>query len=392
MPCGRRDVNPASAQATRAVPFNKPHVTGAEFGYIQEAIENAHLAGNGPFTRRCCDRLGEELGSEVLLTHSCTGALEMAALLSGVGAGDEVIMPSYTFTTTATAFALRGATPVFVDVRPDTLNLDPELAARAVTSRTRAIVAVHYAGVGCEMDELQALVDTHGLMLIEDAAQGYHSAWRERPLGSIGSLGAISFHETKNVISGEGGALLVNDPELVDRAEVIQEKGTNRRAFYRGHVDKYSWVDLGSSFMPSELTAAFLWAQLDQADEITAGRLRIWQRYHDRLAQPEAEGRLRRPIIPAGVTHNAHMYYVLLQSPAARDHALSALNDAGVNAVFHYVPLHSSPAGRRFGRTGGPMQVTDDVSARLLRLPLWVEMDDTDVDIVVDQLLRVLGL
>jgi dTDP-4-amino-4,6-dideoxygalactose transaminase len=391
MPCGRRDVNPASAQATRAVPFNKPHVTGAELRYIQEAIENAHLAGNGPFTRRCCERLGEELGSEVLLTHSCTGALEMAALLSGVRAGDEVIMPSYTFTTTATAFALRGATPVFVDVRPDTLNLDSELAAQAVTSRTRAIVAVHYAGVGCEMDELQALADAHGLMLIEDAAQGYHSAWRERPLGSIASLGAISFHETKNVISGEGGALLVNDPELVDRAEIIQEKGTNRRAFYRGHVDKYSWIDLGSSFMPSELTAAFLWAQLEQADEITARRLRIWQRYHQRLAHPEAEGRLRRPIIPVDVTHNAHMYYVLLKSPAARDRALSALNEAGVNAVFHYVPLHSSPAGRRFGRTGGAMRVTDDVSARLLRLPLWVEMDDADVDIVVDQLLRILG-
>jgi dTDP-4-amino-4,6-dideoxygalactose transaminase len=388
MPCGRRDVNPASAQATRAVPFNKPHVTGAEFGYIQEAIENAHLAGNGPFTRRCCERLGAEIGSEVLLTHSCTGALEMAALLSGVEAGDEVIMPSYTFTTTATAFALRGATPVFVDVRPDTLNVDPELVAKAVTDRTRAVVAVHYAGVGCEMQELTAIADAHGLTLIEDAAQGYHSTWQDRPLGSIGSLGAISFHETKNVISGEGGALLVNDPELIERAEILQEKGTNRRAFYRGHVDKYSWMDLGSSFMPSELTAAFLWAQLEHAAEITARRLRIWQRYHDRLAQAEVDGRLRRPIVPPDVTHNAHMYYVLLESPAARDRALSVLNESGVNAVFHYVPLHSSPAGRRFGRAAGPMRVTDDASARLLRLPLWVEMDDADVDFVVDHLLR----
>lgn len=384
-------MNPASAQTTQAVPFNKPHVTGAEFAYIQEAIENAHLAGNGPFTRRCCERLGEELDSEVLLTHSCTGALEMAALLSGVGAGDEVIMPSYTFTTTATAFALRGATPVFVDVRPDTLNLDPALAAQAVTDRTRAIVAVHYAGVGCEMDVLQALADAHDLMLIEDAAQGYHSAWRDRPLGSIGSMGAISFHETKNVISGEGGALLVNDPEMVQRAEIVQEKGTNRRAFYRGQVDKYSWVDLGSSFMPSELTAAFLYAQLEQAGDITAKRLRIWQRYHERLAQPEAEGRLRRPIVPGDATHNAHMYYVLLESPAVRDHALSALNDVGVNAVFHYVPLHSSPAGRRLGRTGSSMRVTDDVSARLLRLPLWVEMEDGDIDITVDRLLRIVA-
>ena len=387
-PRRHREVNAATTQATRAVPFNKPHVTGAELGYIHEAVENAHLAGNGPFTRRCCEKLGDELGSPVLLTHSCTGALEMTALLAGVGAGDEVIMPSYTFSSTATAFAMRGATPVFVDILPDTLNLDPELVARAVTGQTRAIVAVHYAGVGCDMEALRAIADAHGLILIEDAAQGYHSTWQGQPLGSIGSLGAISFHETKNVISGEGGALVVNDPELIERAEIMQEKGTNRRAFYRGHVDKYSWVDLGSSFMPSELTAAFLWAQLEQAHEITARRLLAWQRYHAELVELERTGRIRRPIVPPSAIHNAHMYYVLLETPAARDRALAELDADGVNAVFHYVPLHSSPAGGRFGRPSGPMTVTDDLSARLLRLPLWVDMAEDDIDYVVDRLAR----
>lgn len=302
------------APSTRlTVPFNQPYVTGAEVGYIQDAVANAHLAGNGPFTRRCCEYLTAQLGcASVLLTHSCTGALEMTALLARVSDGDEVIMPSFTFTTTATAFVMRGATPVFVDVREDTLNIDPDLVETAITSRTRAIVAVHYAGVGCDMDWLRAIADRHGLILIEDAAQGFAADWHGAPLGSMGSLGALSFHETKNVISGEGGALIVNDPALVDRAEILHEKGTNRRAFYRGRVDKYSWVDLGSSYVASELAAAFLWAQLEKADWITAQRLAIWDRYHAGFAEPEAAGLLRRPVLPDGATHNAHMYYLLL--------------------------------------------------------------------------------
>lgn len=382
----------ALSSATLNVPFNKPYLTGAELGYIQDAVENYHLAGNGPFSHRCCDFLREQLGSaSVLLTHSCTGALEMTALLAGVGQGDEVIMPSFTFTTTATAFVMRGATPVFVDIREDTLNLDPALVEAAITDRTRAIVAVHYAGVGCEMEQLCALADRHGLLLIEDAAQGFGARWNGAALGSIGALGALSFHETKNVISGEGGALIVNDPNLVDRAEIVQEKGTNRRAFYRGQVDKYSWVDLGSSYVASELAAAFLWAQLERGDWITEQRLAIWNRYHVGLAELEDEGRLRRPVIPPGAEHNAHLYHLLLGSEQARDEGLEALARLGVVAVFHYVPLHSSPAGRRFGRAAGVLPVTDDASARLLRLPLWVGMDDDTVDHVIDSVHRVLG-
>ncbi len=261
---------------TVEVPFNRPYVTGSELGYIQEAIDNAHLSGNGPFSRRCADHLRDRLGTEaILLTHSCTGALEMAALLAEVGPGDEVIMPSFTFSATATAFALRGAVPVFVDVREDTLNLDERLVEGAVNERTRAVVAVHYAGVACEMNALRDITTRHNLMLIEDAAQGFGSSFGDAPLGAIGALGALSFHETKNVISGEGGALVVNDRDLVERAEILHEKGTNRRAFFRGHTDKYSWVDLGSSFLASELTAAFLWAQLERADWITEQRMRI---------------------------------------------------------------------------------------------------------------------
>ncbi|HEV2943977.1 MAG TPA: dTDP-4-amino-4,6-dideoxygalactose transaminase [Solirubrobacteraceae bacterium] len=375
-----------------SVPFNKPYVTGAEFGYIQEAIDNAHLAGNGPFSGRCGEYLRDRLGTaSVLLTHSCTGALEMTALLAEVAPGDEVIMPSYTFTTTATSFALRGAIPMFVDVREDTLNLDERLVEAAITERTRAIVAVHYAGVGCNMGPLRELAERHGLMLIEDAAQGFGSEINGDPLGSIGALGALSFHETKNVISGEGGALIVNDPRLVERAEILQEKGTNRKAFFRGQVDKYTWVDHGSSFVASELAAAFLWAQLEHGDWITAQRLAIWDRYHAGLVDLESDGALRRPIIPPGATHNAHMYYLLLPTASGRDAALEELAGLGVTAVFHYVPLHSSPAGRKLGRTAGDLSVTDDVSARLLRLPLWVGMSDEQVEHVIDSVHRVVG-
>lgn len=374
------------------IPFNRPFVTGAELGYIEEAIANVHLSGNGPFSRRCTDYLRESLGAAaVLLTNSCTAALEMTALLADVGPGDEVILPSFTFTSTATAFVLRGAVPVFVDVREDTLNLDEALVAAAVTERTRVIAAVHYAGVGCEMDVLAEIADSAGVMLVEDAAQGFGSTFRGTPLGSLGALGALSFHETKNVISGEGGALIVNDPRLVERAEILHEKGTNRSAFFRGQTDKYTWVDIGSSFLASDLAAAFLWAQLERAEWITSERLAIWAKYHDLLADFEARGLLRRPIVPANVRHNAHLYYILLPTGEARDETLRQLDERGVSAVFHYVPLHSSPAGRRFGRAMGELPITEDVAARLLRLPLWVGMSDEDVGYVVDSVGRAVG-
>jgi dTDP-4-amino-4,6-dideoxygalactose transaminase len=382
---------PRKSTTKFAVPFNKPFVTGAELVYIEEAIANAHLSGNGPFSRRCSDHLREALGAtSVLLTNSCTAALEMAALLANVGPGDEVILPSFTFSSTAAAFVLRGAVPVFVDVRPDTLNLDERLVEAAITPKTRAVVAVHYAGVGCAMDVLAEITTRANLMLIEDAAQGYGSSFRGAPLGSFGALGALSFHETKNVISGEGGALIVNDADLAERAEILHEKGTNRSAFFRGQTDKYTWIDVGSSFPASDLAAAFLWAQLEKAKWITAQRLAIWSKYDDRLAAFEAQGLLRRPHLPTDAQHNAHLYYVLLPTGEARDDMLADLAAEGVNAVFHYVPLHSSPAGRRFGRTTGELPVTDDVAARLLRLPLWVGMSDEEIDYVVDCVERAL--
>jgi dTDP-4-amino-4,6-dideoxygalactose transaminase len=375
--------------ATVAVPFNVPYTTGREFTYIQEAIDHAQLSGNGPFNHRCCAYLEQQLAAPgVLLAHSCTGALEMAALLAEVGPGDEVIMPSFTFTTTATAFVLRGAVPVFVDIREDTLNLDERLVEAAVTERTKAIVAMHYAGVGCEMRALGDIAARHSLLLLEDAAQGFAASYRGRPLGTLGNLGTLSFHETKNVIAGEGGALIVNDPELVERAEILHEKGTNRRAFFRGHVDKYSWVDIGSSFVMSELAAAFLWAQIEEAETITARRLAIWARYHEAFAELEAAGAFRRPVIPADCTHNAHMYYLLAPNGERRDELMRTLARDGVTAVFHYVPLHSAPAGRRFGRAQAELPVTDHTSASLLRLPLWVGMSDEQVEHVIGAVRR----
>lgn len=379
-------------QSTTAVevPFNQPYVTGNELAYIQEAIDDATLSGNGQFAERCTTALEERLGAPlVLLTHSCTGALEMAVLLADIGPGDEVIVPSFTFTSTATAVALRGATPVFVDVREDTLNIDERLIEAAITDQTRAIMPVHYAGVGAAMDEICAIAERHGLVVIEDAAQGFGASIGGRPLGTIGQLGTLSFHETKNIHSGEGGALIVNDPELATRAEILQEKGTNRRAFFRGQVDKYSWIDIGSSFVMSELSAAFLWAQIEQAEAITSQRLRVWHRYHEAFAELEEAGRLRRPIIPPGAEPNAHLYYLLLPDEAQRDAMIAALTAEQVGAVFHYVPLHSAPAGLRFGRPATPeLSVTDDVSSRLLRLPLWVAMTDQHIDHVVDAVRR----
>ncbi len=365
------------------IPFNKPHMTGKELWYIAQAHALGHLAGDGSFTKKCHGWLENRTGTrKALLTHSCTAALEMAALMADLHPGDEVIMPSYTFVSTANAFVLRGATPVFVDIRPDTMNIDETRIEAAITDRTRAIVPVHYAGVGCEMDAIMAIAQTHNLLVIEDAAQGVMSTYKGRPLGSIGHMGAFSFHETKNVISGEGGALLVNDARLVERAEIIREKGTNRSQFFRGQVDKYTWVDIGSSYLPGELIAAFLWAQMEEADAITQQRLALWSTYHQWLATPEAEGRLRRPVIPAHCAHNAHMYYILLPDLEARTRFIKRLKQADIQTVFHYVPLHSSPAGQRFGCICGDLAITNDLSNRLVRLPLWLGLEAYQADVI----------
>lgn len=360
------------------IPFNKPFMTGRELSYIAEAHTKGHLSGDGSFTKKCHSWLEMHTGTAcALLTHSCTAALEMAALLAEVQAGDEVIMPSYTFVSTANAFVMRGAVPVFVDIRPDTLNIDETKIEAAITSRTRVILPVHYAGVACEMDVIMDIAHRHNLLVIEDAAQGIMSTYKGRALGSIGHMGAYSFHETKNIISGEGGALLVNDKRFAERAEIIREKGTNRSKFFRGQVDKYTWVDIGSSFLPGEVISAFLWAQMEEADSITRQRLSIWQQYHEALAPLEAQGRLRRPIVPADCVHNAHMYYILLDSQEQRAGVIARMKAQGVSAVFHYVPLHSAPAGRKFGRSHGPNSNTDALSERLLRLPLWVGLETT---------------
>jgi len=367
--------------------FNRPYMTGKELDYIAQAKFGNMLAGDGPFTKHCHRWLESHTGcNKALLTHSCTAALEMAALLLEIRPGDEVIMPSYTFVSTANAFVLRGAVPVFVDIRPDTLNLDERLIEAAITSRTKVIVPVHYAGVACEMDKILAIAHKHGLSVVEDAAQGVMSTYKGRALGSIGDLGAFSFHETKNVISGEGGALLVNAPALAQRAEMIREKGTDRSRFFKGEVDKYTWQEVGSSFLPGEIIAAFLWAQLEEARAITNSRLAIWDNYHAALAERELQGLLRRPIVPESCQHNAHMYYVLLAPGVERQVILDELKRHSIYAVFHYVPLHSSPAGVRYGRVHGSMDVTDGYSERLLRLPLWLGLSSDQQQRVVSVL------
>jgi dTDP-4-amino-4,6-dideoxygalactose transaminase len=366
------------------IPFNKPYMVGRELDYIAEAHANRHLSGDGAFTRRCNHWLEERTGAKrALLTHSCTAALEMAAILANIGPGDEVIMPSFTFVSTANAFVLRGGVPVFVDVRPDTLNIDESLIEAAITPRTRAICVVHYAGVGCEMDAIMDIASRHGLIVIEDAAQGLMAGYRGQPLGSIAHLGAVSFHETKNVISGEGGALLINRPEFIERAEIIREKGTNRSRFLRGEVDKYTWEDIGSSYLPSELVAAFLWAQMEHADDITGRRLALWERYHQGLAHLEREGRVRLPRVPAHCAHNAHMYFVLLEDRARREQFLAKLREADISAVSHYVALHDSTMGRTRARVHGGMTHTLAACDGLARLPFWLGLEEH-----VDQVLR----
>ena len=373
--------------AIEPIPFNRPYATGNEVVYAAEAQRNSHLSGDGAFTKRCHRWIEEQTGCvRALLTHSCTSALDLAALLLDIERGDEVILPSYTFVSTANAFVLRGATPVFVDIREDTLNLDERLIEDAVTPRTRAIVPVHYAGVSCEMDSIMEIAGRHGLRVVEDAAQGIMAGYKGRALGAIGDLGCLSFHETKNIISGEGGSLLVNDPALAVRAEIIRDKGTDRGRFFRGEVDKYTWQDLGSSFLPGDVTAAWLWAQLERAQEITVARISIWRRYHEMLAPLEQHGLLRRPTVPANRQHNGHLYYVVLAPEIDRQKVLQAFAQNSIGVVFHYVPLHSSPAGMRFGRAHGQLALTTSLSERLIRLPMWVGLSEAQQQRVVDVL------
>ncbi|HET7616300.1 MAG TPA: dTDP-4-amino-4,6-dideoxygalactose transaminase, partial [Bacillales bacterium] len=341
------------------IPFNKPAVTGNERGYIRVAMENRRLSGDGEFTKNCNRWLEERFGCQrAFLTSSCTDALEISSILADIEPGDEVIMPSYTFVSTANAFALRGAEIVFVDIRRDTMNIDETLVEDAITDKTKAIVAVHYAGVSCEMDELRSVADAHGLLLIEDAAQGVMSTYKGRALGSIGDIGTYSFHETKNYTAGEGGALLVNDEAFVERAEIIREKGTNRSQFFRGQVDKYTWVDVGSSFLPGELNAAYLYAQLEKAGEINEDRLQSWEAYYERLSPLAEEGIIELPCVPGHCNHNGHMFYIKSDNIKERTDLIGYLMNRNVMSVFHYVPLHSSPAGKRYGRFYGEDRFT----------------------------------
>jgi dTDP-4-amino-4,6-dideoxygalactose transaminase len=362
-------------------------MTGREIEHICEAKQRNMLAGDGWFTKQCHKWLESNVGAQkALLTHSCTAALEMAALLIDIQPGDEVIMPSYTFVSTANAFVLRGGVPVFVDIRADTLNIDETKIQAAITDRTKVIVPVHYAGISCEMDSIMDIARCHSLKVIEDAAQGVMASYKGAPLGGIGHLGAFSFHETKNIISGEGGALLVNCDDYAIPAEIIREKGTDRSRFFRGEVDKYTWQSVGSSFLPGELIAAFLWAQLEQAAMITGLRRKIWARYQALTESLEQDGVLRRPHVPDECEYNGHIFYVLLADGIDRKHVLEQMKSAGVHALFHYVPLHSSPAGQRYGRVHGDLTHTEQLSERIIRLPVWIGMGEAEQTRVVDTL------
>jgi dTDP-4-amino-4,6-dideoxygalactose transaminase len=369
------------------IPFNRAAVTGGELEYLRQAVESGPIAGDGPFTARCHAQLEAVTGArKVLLTTSCTHALEMAALLLGAAPGDEVICPAFTFVSTINAFALRGARPVFVDIRPDTLNLDERRLASAITPRTRAIVLVHYAGVACEMDAILAIAGRHGIPVVEDNAHGLFGAYKGRPLGSFGALSTLSFHETKNVTCGEGGALIINDARLVERAEIVREKGTNRSRFFRGEVDRYTWVDLGSSYLPSDLLAAYLAAQLEAREAIQARRHAIWRRYADDLAGWAASLGARLPRVPEGCGHPAHLFYVLMPSLEARTSLIAHMRARRILLVFHYQPLHLSEMGVSFGGRPGQHPVTEDVAARLVRLPLFYQLTDEEQTRVIEGL------
>jgi dTDP-4-amino-4,6-dideoxygalactose transaminase len=374
---------------TAPIPFNRPGLAGRELEYAADSVARGHISGDGFYTKRCHGLLEKAIGSgKALLTTSCTHALEMTALLLDVGADDEVIIPSFTFVSTANAYALRGARPVFADIRPDTLNLDERQLERLATPRTKAIVAVHYAGVGCEMDEILAFARPRGIAVIEDNAHGLFGSWRGRALGTFGTFATLSFHETKNVTCGEGGALLVNDPAHFDRAEVVREKGTDRSRFFRGQVDKYSWVDLGSSYLPSDLLAAFLAAQLEEREAIQASRRRIWERYVAGLAQWSAASGVKLPYVPSHCAQSFHMFYLLMPSLSARSGLIAHLKARDILSVFHYLPLHLSAMGRRFGGREGDCPVTEDVSGRLVRLPFYKDLSEHDQDRVVQAILE----
>lgn len=368
----------------KLIPFNKPYSSINEINNIIESINSGKICGDGKFTHLCNDWFLENIGKKILLTTSCTSALEMMAILLDAKAGDEVIMPSFTFVSTANAFVLRGLVPVFVDIRPDTLNLDEEKVEAAITEKTRAIVPVHYAGVGCNMDRLREIAKKHNLYLFEDAAQGFGSKYKNQPLGTIGDLGTYSFHETKNIISGEGGCLIINNEKFMERAEIIREKGTNRSKFFRGQVDKYTWVDVGASYLPSDMIAAYLYAQLLNSKEINRKRMDVWNRYNNFFEKYEQQGQIRRPIIPDDCVHNAHMYYILFNDLATRTKFISYLKENNVSSVFHYIPLHSSPAGIKYGRTHGDMAITDKVSDTLVRLPLFYELSEDNINYIFE--------
>lgn len=369
------------------IPFNVPPCIGTEENYIKQAIDNRKICGDGYFTKKCSEKLESiTKSSKVLMTTSGTSALEMAAILAGIQPGDEVIMPSYTFVSTANAFVLRGAKIVFVDIRPDTMNIDETLIESEITERTKAIVPVHYAGVGCEMDTIMNIARRHNLLVIEDAAQGVMGFYKGKALGSIGDFGCYSFHETKNYSMGEGGAVLVNHPDYIEKAEIIREKGTNRSKFFRGQVDKYTWVDLGSSYLQSELNCAYLYAQIENPDIINRNRLKLWNTYHEMLKSLADRGLIELPYIPNECQHNAHMYYIKVKNIDERTRLISYLKEKQIGAVFHYIPLHSSPAGQKFGRFHGEDKYTTKESERLLRLPMYYGLKTSYIEYIIESL------
>ena len=371
------------------ISFNKPPYIGKESEYVLDAVNKGHISGDGEYTKKCAKKLEELSGTKrALLTTSCTHATEMAALLSDIKPGDEVIMPSYTFVSTADAFVLRGATPVFVDIRPDTMNIDETLIEDAITSKTKAIVPVHYAGVGCEMDTIMDIARRHNLTVIEDAAQGIASTYKGKALGTFGDFGCYSFHETKNISMGEGGALLIQNEDMIEPAEIIREKGTNRAKFFRGQIDKYTWVNYGSSYLPSDMNAAYLWAQLENIDIIQKKRLSVWNRYKEGLSELEKKEYIEFGVIPDECTNNAHMFYIKVSDLENRTDLLKFLTENGIQAVFHYVPLHSAPAGRKFGRFNGEDRYTTKESERLIRLPLFYSISDEEVEYTIEMLLK----
>ncbi len=366
--------------------FNVPPYTGKELDYISRAVENQKICGDGEYTRKCNAWIEEKTGTtKCLLTTSCTHATELAALLADIKPGDEVIMPAYTFVSTADAFVLRGATPVFVDIRPDTMNIDETKIEDAITDKTRAIVPVHYAGVACEMDTIMEIAERHHLAVIEDAAQGIMSSYKGKALGTFGDFGCFSFHETKNYSMGEGGALLIRDGKNIEEAEILREKGTNRSKFYRGQIDKYTWVNYGSSYLPSDMNAAYLYAQLEMADEINDARMACWNRYYENLSPLAETGRIELPHVPEGCVHNAHMFYIKTADIEERSRLIAYLKENGIMAVFHYIPLHTAPAGLRFGRFHGEDRYTTKESERLLRLPMYYRLTLSDVNYICDK-------